>query len=130
MSNPMRPFDDVRAALLAAAKPVSAIEQVPTAEALGRVLAVDQVSSLNVPPLDNSSMDGYAVNTADVTAPGARLTVAQRIPAGSVGHTLVRGTAARIFGCVNSEPPMYTATKINTPNKARPKRASSVSGAM
>ena len=97
MSNPMRPFDDVRAALLAAAKPVSAIEQVPTAEALGRVLAVDQVSSLNVPPLDNSSMDGYAVNTADVTAPGARLTVAQRIPAGSVGHTLARGTAARIF---------------------------------
>ncbi|MCK6376356.1 MAG: molybdopterin molybdotransferase MoeA [Zoogloea sp.] len=97
MSNPMRPFDDVRAALLAAAKPVAAIEHVPTAEALGRVLAVDQVSSLNVPPLDNSSMDGYAVNTADVTAPGARLTVAQRIPAGSVGHTLARGTAARIF---------------------------------
>ena len=93
----MRPFDDVRAALLAAAKPVSAIEHVPTAEAPGRVLAVDQVSSLNVPPLDNSSMDGYAVNTADVTAPGARLTVAQRIPAGSVGHTLARGTAARIF---------------------------------
>ncbi len=93
----MRPFDDVRAALLAAAKPVATIENVPTAEALGRVLAVDQVSSLNVPPLDNSSMDGYAVNTADVTAPGARLTVAQRIPAGSVGHTLARGTAARIF---------------------------------
>jgi len=97
MSNPMRPFDEVRAALLAAAKPVATIENVPTAEALGRVLAVDQVSSLNVPPLDNSSMDGYAVNTADVTAPGARLTVAQRIPAGSVGHTLARGTAARIF---------------------------------
>ena len=97
MSNPMRPFDEVRAALLAAAKPVATIENVPTAQALGRVLAVDQVSSLNVPPLDNSSMDGYAVNTADVTAPGARLTVAQRIPAGSVGHTLARGTAARIF---------------------------------
>ena len=97
MSNPMRPFDDVRAALLAAAKPVATIENVPTAEALGRVLAVDQVSSLNVPPLDNSSMDGYALRCADVPAAGARLVVAQRIPAGSVGHTLAPGTAARIF---------------------------------
>ncbi len=97
MSNPMRPFDDVRAALLAAATPVREIETVSTAAARGRVLAVDQVSGLDVPPLDNSSMDGYAVNTADVTAAGARLTVAQRIPAGSVGHPLARGTAARIF---------------------------------
>ncbi|WP_374261473.1 gephyrin-like molybdotransferase Glp [Zoogloea sp.] len=97
MSNPMRPFEDVRAALLAAATPVRDVESVPTAEALGRVLAIDQVSSLNVPPLDNSAMDGYAVHSGDVAAPGARLTVAQRIPAGSVGHLLARGTAARIF---------------------------------
>lgn len=93
----MRPFDDVRAALLEAARPVCEVESVPTALALGRVLAADQISSLNVPPLDNSSMDGYAINTADVTAPGARLRVAQRIPAGSVGHALEAGTAARIF---------------------------------
>ncbi len=93
----MRPFDEVRAALLAAATPVREVDTVSTAEARGRVLAVDQVSGLDVPPLDNSSMDGYAVNSADVTAAGARLTVAQRIPAGSVGHLLARGTAARIF---------------------------------
>ena len=97
MKQPMRPFEDMRAALLAAATPLSTVEQVPTAEALGRVLAVDQISSLDVPPLDNSSMDGYAVRCADVAAAGARLAVAQRIPAGSVGHTLARGTAARIF---------------------------------
>ena len=97
MSNPMRAFEDVRSALLAAATPVADIEKVSTAAALGRVLAADQVSCLQVPPLDNSSMDGYAINTADVTAAGARLTVAQRIPAGAVGHTLARGTAARIF---------------------------------
>ena len=97
MKQPMRPFEDMRAALLAAATPLSTVEQVPTAEALGRVLAVDQISSLDVPPLDNSSMDGYALRCADVPAAGARLVVAQRIPAGSVGHSLAPGTAARIF---------------------------------
>ena len=97
MNSSLRPFDEVRAALLAAAEPLADFEQVPTAEALGRVLARAQVSGLQVPPLDNSSMDGYAVCTADVAAPGARLRVGQRIPAGSVGHTLERGTAARIF---------------------------------
>ena len=97
MKQPMRPFEDMRAALLAAATPLSTVEQVPTAEALGRVLAVDQISSLDVPPLDNSSMDGYALRCADVPAAGARLVVAQRIPAGSVGHTLAPGTADRIF---------------------------------
>ncbi len=97
MSNPMRSFEELRAALLAAAMPVRGVVDVPTAEALGRVLAADRVSGLDVPPLDNSQMDGYAVNTADVAVAGTRLTVAQRIPAGSVGHTLARGTAARIF---------------------------------
>jgi molybdopterin molybdotransferase len=97
MNSSLRPFDEVRAALLAAAEPLADIEQVPTAEALGRVLARAQVSGLQVPPLDNSSMDGYAVCTADLADLGARLRVGQRIPAGSVGHTLERGTAARIF---------------------------------
>jgi len=97
MTNPLRTFEEVREALLAAAVPVAGSESVPTAEALGRVLAADQVSGLNVPPLDNSHMDGYAVNTADLPAAGTRLTVGQRIPAGSVGHTLAAGTAARIF---------------------------------
>jgi molybdopterin molybdotransferase len=97
MNSSLRPFDEVRAALLAAAEPLADFEQVPTAEALGRVLARAQVSGLQVPPLDNSSMDGYAVCTADVADLGARLRVGQRIPAGSVGHTLERGTAARIF---------------------------------
>ncbi|MBK7849357.1 MAG: molybdopterin molybdotransferase MoeA [Zoogloea sp.] len=97
MNSSLRPFDEVRAALLAAAEPLAGFEQVPTAEALGRVLARAQVSGLQVPPLDNSSMDGYAVCAADVAAPGTRLRVGQRIPAGSVGHTLERGTAARIF---------------------------------
>ena len=64
MSNPMRAFEDVRSALLAAATPVADIETVSTAAALGRVLAADQVACLHVPPPDNSAMDGYAINTA------------------------------------------------------------------
>ena len=83
--------------LLAGARPVAQIEEVPTLEATDRVLAHPQVSSMDVPPLDNSAMDGYAVRTADVTVPDARLKVSQRIMAGAVGHALEAGTAARIF---------------------------------
>jgi hypothetical protein len=70
---------------------------VPLLAAAGRVLAVVQQSTVAVPPLDNSAMDGYAVRTADVTAAGICLPVSQRIPAGTVGVTLQPGTAARIF---------------------------------
>src|SRR6185503_11248795 len=65
----------------------------PTLEATGRVLARAQRSTLDVPPMDNSAMDGYAVRAAD----GPRLKVAQKIMAGSVGKPLEPGTAARIF---------------------------------
>ena len=69
----------------------------PTLEAAGRVLAQAQTSTMDVPPMDNSAMDGYAVRLADLNAPDTRLKVAQRIPAGSVGKPLEPGTAARIF---------------------------------
>ena len=91
------PFDDALRRLLAGAQPVSEVESVATAAALGRVLARAQTSAIAVPALDNSSMDGYAVRCADVPAAGTCLPVAQRIPAGSVGHTLAPATAARIF---------------------------------
>ena len=44
-------------------------EDVPLAEAYGRVLAADVVSRVAVPPWDNSAMDGYAVRAADTPAP-------------------------------------------------------------
>ena len=90
-------LDEALARLLANAKPQLATERVSTFEADGRVLAQDVVSALTVPPRDNSSMDGYAVRAADCTQPDAVLSVAQRIPAGSVGAPLAAGTAARIF---------------------------------
>ena len=84
-------------ALLERARAPRATETVATTDALGRVLAAPVASTLTVPPLDNSAMDGYAVRVADVPAAGARLPVSQRIQAGEIGAPLAAGTAARIF---------------------------------
>jgi molybdopterin molybdotransferase len=95
-----RPLLTVREALdtlLAAARPLQDIELVPTLEANGRVLAADQASTIAVPSADNTSMDGYAVRSADCVNGGATLRVTQRIPAGQVGQPLEPGCAARIF---------------------------------
>jgi molybdopterin molybdotransferase len=95
-----KPMLSVREALdflLAAAKPIDGIEEVPTLQANGRVLAEDQASTINVPSADNTQMDGYAVRAQDCATGSARLQVAQRIPAGHVGQRLEPGTAARIF---------------------------------
>jgi molybdopterin molybdotransferase len=86
-----------REQLLAPAVPVSEVESVPMQVALGRVLAKDVVSLVDVPPLDNTSMDGYAIRVADLAAHSGVLRVGQRIPAGSMGTELQSGTAARIF---------------------------------
>ena len=83
--------------LLSHAKPVTQTESVPMQASLGRVLAENVNSLVDVPPLDNTSMDGYAVRTADTATPGQVLRIAQRIPAGSVGTQLEPGTVARIF---------------------------------
>ncbi len=74
-----------------------AIEVLAAASALSRVLATDVVSPLDVPPHDNSAMDGYALRVADVQEVGTVLPVSQRIAAGTVGQPLQPGTAARIF---------------------------------
>jgi molybdopterin molybdotransferase len=83
--------------LLAAARPVAEVERVATLKANGRVLAADQVSTLDVPGFDNTQMDGYAVRAADCASGAASLPVSQRIPAGHVGEPLRPASAARIF---------------------------------
>ena len=85
------------ALMLEAARPVAGTETVPTLNANGRILAHAQVSGMNVPGMDNTQMDGYAVRAADCASGDAVLTVSQRIPAGHVGQPLLPGTAARIF---------------------------------
>jgi molybdopterin molybdotransferase len=94
---PLMPVDEAIAALIRAAQPAAGIETLDTMHAAQRVLAHDLASSLDVPPHDNSAMDGYAMRAADVGSMGARLNVAQRIAAGSTGTTLQPGSAARIF---------------------------------
>jgi molybdopterin molybdotransferase len=93
----MLSFEEALEKLLSAAGPLDEVQAVPLIAAAGRVLAVAQTSTVAVPPLDNSAMDGYAVRLADIPAPGVCLPVSQRIPAGTVGTALQPGTAARIF---------------------------------
>ena len=86
--------DEALAQLLAGARPVTEIEDAATLEATGRVLARAQRSAMDVPPMDNSAMDGYAVRASDGVQ---KLRIAQKIMAGTVGKPLEPGTAARIF---------------------------------
>ena len=94
---PLKQLDEALADLLAKATPLPGTETVTTFDADGRVLAQNCVSALQVPPQDNSSMDGYAVRCADVAQAGVVLPVSQRIAAGSAGDLLAPGSAARIF---------------------------------
>lgn len=101
MRAPLKPLDDALAELLARAVPLLGVETVDCFDADGRVLRESATSPLQVPPADNSSMDGYAVRVADLAqgdiARAAELPVSQRIPAGSAAQPLAAGTAARIF---------------------------------
>ncbi|MEG5263511.1 gephyrin-like molybdotransferase Glp [Pseudomonas sp. JDS28PS106] len=91
------PVEQALARLLdiAEAAPVTERERVPLAQAQGRVLAVDLIAGLDLPPWPNSAMDGYALCLADWT--GEPLPVSQRVFAGQAPQPLTPGTCARIF---------------------------------
>jgi molybdopterin molybdotransferase len=72
-------------------------ESIDLKDALGRVLAADVVSSIDVPPADNSAMDGYTLRRADWVSADQPLEISQRITAGKPPAPLKPGTAARIF---------------------------------
>ena len=80
-------------------QPLASIEadSISTFDALGRVLSRGVSSAIDVPPADNTSMDGYALRCVDVPAAGTVLPISQRIPAGVVGAPLLPGSAARVF---------------------------------
>ncbi|HWI79658.1 MAG TPA: gephyrin-like molybdotransferase Glp, partial [Ramlibacter sp.] len=94
---PLRPLDDALAELLTLARTLEGTDTISTFDADSRVLAQDLVSELQVPPQDNSSMDGYAVRSSEIADEGVPLPVSQRIPAGSQALPLAPGSAARIF---------------------------------
>lgn len=92
----MKTFDEALHYLLAQAQPTAQTETISITDALGRVLAKPIVSPVNVPPHDNSMMDGYALHRFDLEHNNI-FKVSQRIPAGTVPEALKTGTAARIF---------------------------------
>lgn len=77
------------------ATPLAGRERVALADADGRVLAEPLVATLDLPPWDNSAMDGYALCLADWQ--GTPLVVSQRVQAGEAPGALQPGTCARIF---------------------------------
>lgn len=97
MKKPMLSVQEALNFLLQSARSVKERELVSTLDANGRVLAEDQISQINVPPMDNTQMDGYVVRAADCVSRNAVLRISQRIPAGHIGKSLETGTAARIF---------------------------------
>ena len=79
--------------------PVTAVETVPLAAALGRILAESIISDRDVPPHDNAAVDGYAVYFDDLSAKDrTRLPLTGRIAAGHpLDRAARRGEALQIF---------------------------------
>ncbi|SEG07226.1 gephyrin-like molybdotransferase Glp [Billgrantia desiderata] len=88
-------LDVARARMIAAAEPVRGEELVALERAVGRVLARDVTARLDMPGVDNSAMDGYALRLAELSDAG--LPVVLRVPAGAGVTSLPEGGCARIF---------------------------------
>jgi molybdopterin molybdotransferase len=98
-SGPLLPLADMERLIIERVSPVAEIEQVSLDDALGRIVAADIIAAEDLPPFDNSAVDGFAVRHADLNA-GAetRLVIAERVMA---GHAAMRppapNEAIRIF---------------------------------
>jgi len=92
----MMPFKDALIAIEKASSCLAEKELTELSTALNRILAIDIIADINIPPSDNSAMDGYALNSQDLQA-GKPLEISQRIPAGIAPHPLQSETCARIF---------------------------------
>ena len=98
-SGPLLPVDEAERIIHARVAPVTETEQVGLAAAPGRVLARDVMAPIDLPPFDNSAVDGYAVRHVDLAADGdTTLAVTERVTAGrAAAHTVAAGEAVRIF---------------------------------
>ena len=93
----MLSVDQAKQQILDTAELKVGTESVPLFDALNRRLAEDILSPIDVPPADNSAMDGIAINSAECRPNSNSFVVSQRIAAGDAPQPLVAGTAARIF---------------------------------
>jgi molybdopterin molybdotransferase len=98
-SGPLLRLDDMERLIGERIKPVAETERVPLHGARARVAAFDVKAPVDLPPFDNSAVDGYAVRHADLDPDGDTvLTVAGRLTAGARADiALARGQAVRIF---------------------------------
>jgi molybdopterin molybdotransferase len=98
-SGPLLRLDNMERLIGERIAPVVETEQVPLREARGRVLAADLVAPVDLPPFDNSAVDGYAVRHADLAADAdTRLAVSGRLTAGADAALSVKSAQAiRIF---------------------------------
>ena len=98
-SDSMMSTDDALSFLIESASVTAMTEAVSLDDSLGRILASDIHSTINVPGFDNSAMDGYtiALNDTQVAQENLSFDVVDRIAAGSTGNDLKIGNAARIF---------------------------------
>jgi len=97
-TTPLLAYDDALTQLTASVAPLASVVELPLMQSCGRVLARSIDSDIDVPGCAMSSMDGYAINTADLADTGPTcLPLTQRIAAGDAEATLAAGSAARIF---------------------------------
>ena len=98
-SGPLLPLSEMERLIGERVAPVSETERVPLRGARGRVAAADVKAPLNLPPFDNSAVDGYAVRHADLSADGdSKLAIAGRLTAGARADIALKpGQAIRIF---------------------------------
>ena len=98
-SGPLLPIIDMERMIAERVQPVTETESAPLAAARGRVLAGDMIAPIDLPPFDNSAVDGYAVRHRDLAARSeTRLTIGGRLTAGSaMASPIEAGQAIRIF---------------------------------
>jgi molybdopterin molybdotransferase len=98
-SGPLLPIADMERLIIERVTPVAEVEEVSLSEAPGRVVAADVAAPEDLPPFDNSAVDGFAVRHADLAAADeTRLVIAECVMAGhAAARPLARGEAIRIF---------------------------------
>ncbi len=120
--NELMPIEDARSRVLAAIPAPLPPEMVDLSDAIGRVLAADVVAATDLPPWDNSAMDGYAIRSADVAAATEEepvlLRVAGEVAAGRASEIeVVPGVALRIATGAPTPPgaDAVVAVELTTP---------------
>ena len=95
---PLLPIDEVERLINERVTPVSETETIPLKDARGRVLAADVTAPIDLPPFDNSAVDGYAVRHTDLRKDETQLAIVDRLTAGhAAARQIGAGEAIRIF---------------------------------